>query len=188
MMSLHRRPRRLATAAFTIVEIAIAATVLVIGVLGLAASVTTGDRVLLSGRATQDAFDAARSVSAALGALTPEVAFATFNQATADDPAGAGTAPGSNFSVAGLQACADDADGIVGEVLFPTRNGSTLAEDVDDVRLGMPRDLDGDGVVTNGAPAGSPLVVPVLVRVRWRGQRGVQQVELHKLLFARGGA
>lgn len=187
MMSLHRRPRRHSSAAFTIVEVAIACTILIIGVLGLSASVTTGDRLLLSGRTTRDAFDSARSMCAAMAALEPAVAFATYNSNDADDPSGAGTAPGPNFTVAGLHVCADDKDGAVGEIVFPTLDGSTLREDVDDPRLGMPRDLDGDGVISNGPPAGTPIILPVLVRVRWRGANGVQELELERLLIAKVG-
>jgi hypothetical protein len=57
---------------------------------------------------------------------------------------------------------------------MPTRPGlpSQLREDVDEPKLGMPQDLDGNGVVDGNNHATDYKLLPVLVRVRWRACDG----------------
>ena len=43
-------------------------------------------------------------------------------------------------------------------------------------QLGMPRDLDGDGLATNTNVSGTALLIPVVVRARWSGSRGNQAI------------
>ena len=74
--------------------------------------------------------------------------FARFNEDPADDPGGAGTAPGANFDVLGLSPRETDLDNLCGQIRFPVRSGE-LREDLVDAKLGMPRDLDMDGAVTS---------------------------------------
>ena len=77
-----------------------------------------------------------------------------------------------------------DADGLAGQVIFPTRVGfpGALREDVVDAKLGMPRDLDGDGVIDTANHAGNYRLLPVIVRVRWRGATGNASAELRTML------
>lgn len=180
------RARACRRGGFTLVEVMVSSLVLVIGALGLLASVTAADRMVESSRQTRTAFDAARAVCEDMRSRSLSEVFAAYNATTVDDPSGA-TAPGVDFDVRGLSATLDDADGRVGEVHFPSADGLTLREDVVDRNLGMPRDLDGDGAVETGAMLAAPLVLPVTIRVRWRGPRGPQVVELHRVLFAMGG-
>jgi hypothetical protein len=84
-----------------------------------------------------------------------------------------------------LQAVAGDPDGFPGEIVFPiTLVGGVpqLREDVVNAKLGMPRDLNGDGVVDANNHAGNYQLLPVLVRVRWRGVGGNGLVELPTML------
>lgn len=171
---------------YTLVEIAVSAVILTVGVLGLVAAVTAADKLVAASRQTRAAFDAARSLCEDMQARPIAEAFAAYNATLADDPVAA-TAPGARFDVSGLAACKDDVDGRVGEILFPSPDGVVLREDTVDTALGMPRDLDGDGLVSNGPPAGDLLVLPVRVRVRWNGLRGPQFVEVHRVLLSMGG-
>ena len=45
------------------------------------------------------------------------------------------------------------------------------------VQLGMPRDLDGDGLVSSSDVSLHARLLPVIVRLRWLGARGVQQID-----------
>ena len=104
-------------------------------------------------------------------------AFRMFNANPADDPGGAGTAPGNSFAVTGLSPRTGDADGRAGEIQFPG-DGNTLRENVVDAGLGMSRDLSGDGVVDNADHSGDYVVLPVRVRVQWQGETGDRELEI----------
>jgi hypothetical protein len=95
---------------------------------------------------------------------------------------------GAGFEVAGLDPRDGDADGLCGRIEFPTLDvgaGPELREDVGDPGLGMPRDLDGDGVWPEAGPIADYVVLPVRVVVEWRGVSGDRQVRLETMLCAR---
>lgn len=119
------------------------------------------------------ALDAAYSVIETMQGETFDEVFARYNQVEGDDLPGS---PGSSFDVRGLTPQAGDADGRVGAVIFPG-DGIVLREDFEDRELGMPRDLNGDSVVDEDGHL-TYRVLPVRVRVDWRGAVGAQSVEL----------
>ena len=102
--------------------------------------------------------------------------YVRWNAVPDDDPAG-DPSPGNAFDVEGLEATADDGDGRVGEVVFPG-DGLELVESGSDLLLGMPRDLDFDGEITDEDHSSDYEILPVLVRVRWHGSKGPQEVQL----------
>lgn len=176
------------TAGFAVLEVMVAAAVLVIGVLGMLSSVVSGTRLVNANRETSLAHQAARAKCEEIQDVTFAQVFATFNTDKADDPGGAGTAPGANFSVAGLTPALNDADGFVGQIQFPTvPNGAgvALCEKVVDAGMGMPRDLNGDGLVSAGAMPGTYLLLPVRIRVSWRGSAGTRSLTFEDLMIAR---
>jgi len=133
------------------------------------------------GRATQ----AARQILESIQAQAFAEAFRYYNGTPDDDPGGIGTAPGKNFDVPGLSARANDPDGRVGEVIFPTPPGQpgVLRETTTDAKVGMPRDLNGDGLVNPLADyALTYTILPVRVRVQWTNAAGSGAVELRTLL------
>lgn len=107
--------------------------------------------------------------------------FTTYNADPADDPDGAGTAPGKHFAVEGLSPAADDLDGFVGEVFLPT-TAAPLLENVDDALLCMPRDLNGDMLIDGEDHTLDHIVLPVRIVVRWQGRGGPRSLELHTML------
>lgn len=115
--------------------------------------------------------------------------FATFDKNPADDPSGVGTAPGANFEAFGLEPLATDLDGRPGEISFPTVDFGGVAqlrEDVSDPALGMPRDLNGDGLPPDALDhAADYRVLPVRVRVQWRGATGPRSITIETLLTSR---
>lgn len=158
-------------------------TLLTVGI-GLFAS-TLGSVMGLgpSLRESSRAVESARSLIESLRAQEFDQLWALYNADPADDPFGAGTAPGAGFAVPGLSAVAGDADGLVGSVVFP-QVGGELREDSADADLGLPRDLDLDGVVDSADHAGDYRVLPVLVRVEWQGKGPARRIDLHTTLAA----
>lgn len=126
---------------------------------------------LLLSRANQErglALGAARSVLEEMKATAFDAIFSTYTAAPA-------------FDVPRLDPVAGDPDGRVGRISFPG-NGATLREDLADRELGMPRDLNGDGQRDALDHSLSYNVLPVRVRVEWRGARGDQAVEIVSIL------
>ena len=118
--------------------------------------------------------------------------FALYNDEPNDDPGVVGSAPGSGFVVDGLHPADDDPDGFVGEIVFPAElgpSGLELHEIVDDAELtalfGMPRDLDGSGAPDVNDHSGDYQLLPVAVRVRWKGATGVRELQILTLLADR---
>lgn len=171
------------------VEIMVSASILVIGVLSLVASVVASLHLVVVNREVALAHQAARGMCERMQDTNFAQIFATYDTDPADDPGGAGTAPGAGFAVVGLNAEKGDPDGLPGLIEFPTVStggtGVALSETFDDPGLGMPRDLSGDGLASAGALAGNYLILPVRVRVRWRGIGGNHSLQLTTLLIAR---
>lgn len=87
-----------------------------------------------------------------------------------------------DFDVPGLAARPDDPDGRVGRIVFPLDEGGGLFEDFELPRLGMPRDLTGDGELDDVDHSGDYRVLPVLVRLEWRGAAGDSVFEVLTIL------
>jgi hypothetical protein len=168
----------------TLIELAVGMAVLLTGVLGFGQTLVCIERSHARTRETGRAVEAARFVLERVQAEAFPEAFRRFNGDPSDDPGGVGTAPGANFRVEGLNAVPGDADGLPGEVIFPTRLGmpGILREDIDDVNLQMPRDLSGDGVIDGADHSTDYRILPLIVRVRWRGTSGNGVVELRTML------
>ena len=168
-------------AGYTLLELMIALVVVTIAVGAISTSMASTSSL---SRATEErgiALDAALSVMEAMRATDPQEVFVRYNQTTLDDPA-AGASPGRYFAVPGLTVRPGDPDGFVGEVIFPG-DGVQLLESGTDVELGMPRDLNGDGVTDPIIDlidhAGDYTILPARVRIEWEGQGGRQRVEMY---------
>jgi hypothetical protein len=130
---------------------------------------------------TEIARRAAENQIEALRNATFATVFATYDSDPSDDPNGAGTAAGNLFTVVGLTPRAGAPGGKCGRILFPSA-GPSLRENVADASLGMPRDLNADGVVDAGDHFADYRVLPVRVRVEWAGKSGPRALELTTLL------
>jgi len=169
----------------TLLEIAVGIAVLVTGILGFAQTMVVLQRGHERTREVGRASQAARQMLERIQAEAFAEAFRNFNGDPADDPAGPGTGSGKNFAVPGLSARLGDADGLPGEVIFPTPAGlpGSLMENVVDPLLGMPRDLNGDGAISTATAYNSTYtILPVRVRVQWVGPSGPGEVELRTMM------
>jgi len=168
--------RRQRQAGFTLLEGLIAFTTLSIAMMGILSTVVETNALRISTRESMVASQAAQSVLDEMTTADFAQLFALYNGDPADDPAGAGTAPGSGFAVPGLQAFQGDPDGLPGRIEFP---GGPLAlrEDAVDPGLGMPRDLDSDGVVDGDDHSGDYTLLPVRIRVEWMSEGREQSME-----------
>ena len=173
---------------FTLIELMLVITVLMVALLVLSQSMGTAMTLTDVNRETALASDGARDAIELLqGVERFQEVFALYNTDPADDPAGPGTAPGAAFSIAGLQPADDDPDGMVGEIRFPavvTATGLKLSEEIDDEALGMPRDLDGSGFIELGT-IDEYRLLPVALTLRWKGSTGIRSLEIQTLLADR---
>ena len=167
----------------TLLEVLVGFSVLLVGLVGFV-------KVIVSSmEASKGTHDAARAKEAARGMLETLAAqdfttvFKRYNDSTADDPGGV-VSPGADFTVSGLNVQISDADGFVGEVLFPTNSAapSELREDQTAVRFGTPRDLNGDGAIDNQNHANDYEILPVAVKISWRSATGNNTLELKTVL------
>lgn len=153
-------------------------------------------QMLIAGRATKRASaETWRASSAAADVLERmhnaefRDLFALYNADPFDDPGGPGTAPGPDFAVQDLLPVEGDPDGFVGEVLLPITNlGSVVApvlelrENLNLPALGLPRDLTGDQMIDDLDHAEDFTVLPVIVRLSWRGPYGPREYRVSTLL------
>lgn len=122
------------------------------------------------------AVEAATRVSELMRSVPFDEVYARFNADPTDDPV-TGSSPGAGFVARGLGLRAGDPDGMVGEILFPAIAGE-LREDVVDVQLGMPRDLNGDGAQDAFDHAADYDVLPVRIHLEWSGPSGDMEFDL----------
>src|SRR5882672_3401343 len=149
MHTRYSRPisPRLARRGLTLLEVAFSITLLVIGIAAISRLTIGLSRAASVARESELATQAAKAMLERIQGEAFLQAFRSFNALGTDDPSGANTAPGANFAVPGLRAVPGDADGLPGEVVFPTPAGGpgVLRENVNNAKLGMPHDLNGDG-------------------------------------------
>ena len=145
---------------------------LTVAVGGLAGAITWGLRLHRSNGETAHAEAAAREIAARLHDVPFEQIFTTWSAAP-------------NVEVPELNPRPDDPDGLVGRLIFPTVDVGgvpRLREDVVMPALGMPRDLDASGGVDLADHSLDYVILPVTVRLEWRGAAGDASLDLHLVL------
>lgn len=153
----------------TLLDVTIAATVLAIAITALMGLIFSSVRLGRVNRENVLAMQAARRAIEEMNTVDFANVFTTYR----DNP---------DFAVTGLAAQVGDPDGMAGQFQFPTV-GTALREDVADAGLGMPRDLDGDGLVDAANHADNYRILPVRVRISWRGVSGDRTIDLTTVLM-----
>lgn len=186
--SRQTRPQRRSRSAFTLVEVIVAVLIMVVAIAGISSSMLSSMALNRVNDETALAHEAARAELERLSGVPFDQIWATYNADPSDDGGLPLPVPGSGFAVAGLDPRTGDADGLCGRIEFPSMDvgaGQELREDVVDPQLGMPRDLDGDGVWPEASAIVDYAVLPVRVLVEWRGVSGDRQIRLETMLCAR---
>ena len=153
----------------SLLDVTIAATVLAVSITSLMTLIVHSIRLSRVNRETAIAAEAAQQMTEMIQSVGYENIFAAFSA-------------NPNFAVPGLDAQAGDVDGMVGTIEFPTVGGQ-LREDVNDAGMGMPRDLDGDGAIDGSNHANDYILLPVRMRLDWRGVSGDRTMEVTTLLL-----
>lgn len=188
----------------TVIEVLVVMTILAVSVSIFSGMVVTTARQRAINRETAVAAEAARVLIETMRNTPFREIYPRYNDDPADDPDGAGTAPGHRFAVLGLQALDAAPDGLVGEVFFPdaeveiTLGGGIsmigggggpvtvmdlqLREDIANAELGTPRDLNGDSIIDDVDHAGDYILLPMYVSLEWQGHIGRRELQVHAIL------
>ncbi len=180
----HGRPR----AGFALIEMVIAASILMIGALGFLQLFAAAADLNGTNREGAIARAAAQRALTRLAAFEPrEDLFALHNDDPSDDPAGEPLAGFllSGFEVDGLRPRSEDPDSRVGRVIFPIDpiTGALHPEFMSSDFAVAPA-LIGAGVSEEVADAYS-LLLPVVVRVEWQHKGRPIQHEIVTLISPR---
>ena len=164
-----RRQRR----GFTLIEIALAITVLVVALLAMSASTLRMHGLQRTNRERVLAQNAVRTIAEEVRALARQAAEGPNPWAqTVRLALSPGGSLGTGFAVKELSPVEGQAlVGTIELVLDETATDAELGVD-----LGMPRDLDGDGLPSSTNVGDAARVLPIVLRARWRGARGEHQV------------
>tara|TARA_R110002072_G_scaffold65778_19_gene162322 strand:+ start:3860 stop:4384 length:525 start_codon:yes stop_codon:yes gene_type:complete len=161
----------------TLLEVMVALVILTVSTYMLSSTIMAAVAHAEIKRERALAVEAAMNTLEAMRAHPFSDLHALYNDDPADDPGGAGTAPGSGFVAVGLDPITDDADGLVGRILLPSM-GATMFEHLEVADLGMPRDLDGDLQIDRDDHAQDYMILPVKVFIEWEGGSGRRVFEM----------
>jgi Tfp pilus assembly protein PilV len=160
-------------AGFTIIEVVITTAILVVGM------VSIGLTLVASGTLRSAVEDRSRA-QASLHSAVQQIQ--AVSSVSLDDPAGwsqsmvnrfsAGGALGNTFPVAGLtNANGQPAVATVQVVANETLTDLELGTDI-----GMPRDLNGDGLAGSNDVSADAQLLPIVVTIQWSGKAGHRQL------------
>lgn len=168
----------------SLVETVMVLTVLLLALSGFLRAMLGATHLNRSNETTAIAMEALRTELERISGEPFAELFVRYNDNPADDPA-LGTSPGKDFAIAGLDPTPDDPDGLPGEILFPLGAGAgTLSETTGDFP-GLPRDLNLDGDAADADVTADHVLLPIVVRARWRDSAGMHTVEFRSLLVER---
>jgi hypothetical protein len=162
----------------TLMEMMVVLTILTVALSVFSRTLVSSSRLDPINRETVIAAEGARSMMEEIRNNRFADIFALYNADPADDPGGAGTAPGIRFTVANLEPLVGEV--FVGTILLPEIGGE-LREDFANGLLGMPRDLNGDGEVDTEDHAEDAVAIPIGVRLDWNGAVGPRSLEMYTL-------
>ncbi len=169
-----RRPvQHSSSSGFSLLETVIGMSVMIIGLLAMTSTSVVVHSLDESDKARRLATTAQQAVIDQLNVRAAALVGDEAGWATAlTDSYGDGGTPGSTFAVQGL----DPWEGMaqIGSVRVVT--DETITDDELGGPMGMPRDLDGDGLVSNEDVTASATLLPVVLRIRWTGESGDREL------------
>jgi hypothetical protein len=150
-----------------------------ITILGILTAHVTAAQLNRTNHETAIASETVRSRMEQVSAADVAQVITLYDTNAANDPGGSGTAPGATFTVASLSA---NSSGQAGSVEMPIASGQ-LREDTNNPNLGMPKDLNGDGTIDSLDHSADWKILPICVRLRWKGVNGDRDLRLATVLY-----
>ncbi len=174
--------RRGRMAGFSLIEVLLAMFVFCLGGLSVAGAMGYSLKLDTVNRETALATQEIHRVLEEIRGLSFEEILASYDTDPADDPLGYGTAPGGAFEIDGLTA----PDGLRGgarvQVFLPLDASGKVTENLVIPALGTLGDLNADGKITGQDVTTDLKILPVAIRIDWRGPNGDRTVWLHTVL------
>lgn len=161
------------SAGFTLVEIGLAMTILLVALMAMGASTLRMSSLRRQNRERAVAQNAIRTISEQIHATADRVRRESGDWAS-DFGAelAAGGSLGPTFDIQSLTPQnGQPSVGTITVVFDETATDAALG-----FELGMPRDLDGDGAVDNTDVSNTARILPVIVRAQWTGVSGDVQI------------
>ena len=165
-------PRR---GGFTLVEISLAMTVLLVALMAMSASTIRTHALRRQNHERAMAQNAIRQISEEIHALADELQAPGAGSWSSDFIAGLspGGSLGNTFAIGELNAQVGAASvGTITVVL-----NEAISDDELGVEFGMPRDLDSDGQADNADVTGTALILPIIITARWHGVSGDVEIK-----------
>ena len=185
---------------FGLLEVALALVVIAVATLGSVSWTLSGMSLEADNREMADAHDAMRQLFEELNALPIEQVFARCNDDPTDDPGGEGTSRGGVFTIEAersehfldatyvvpLSVSYQRSAPLHVEIQFPVNADGKLVESMQTPAWGdQVWDLDGDGQISDVPLTGGYKLLPVHVRLEWKGSGGTRAIEHVRLLGVR---
>ncbi len=161
---------------FSLVELMVVFAIMTIALSMLSRTLTSASKLDPVSRERTLAAEAARNTVETMRGFDFATLYAHFNADPADDPGGAGTSRGKFFDVDGLTRAGER--NRVGEIVFCDADGQ-IREDSPLPEFGLPRDLNGDGIVDRSDHTADCIIMPFKILVRWDGRSGPRKLELY---------
>jgi len=170
-VAISARRGRAGTRAFTLIEVAIATSILMIGMVSVLSATSQMHSLRKSNRERTLAQNAVRSFAERMHAAA---------RGFSDDPASwaqdllalYGPGAADTFQVQGLAPV--EGEVAVGRIVIGTDETDTDREIGAD--LGLPRDLNGDGDAEDADVSAGARLLPVVLTLRWTGENGAHQL------------
>lgn len=166
-------------AGFSLVELMVVFTIMTIALSMFSQTLTSASRLDPLSKEKSAAANSAQNIIETMRGYDFATTFANFNLDGTDDPGGAGTSPGKFFDVDGLDPIAPEQR--VGEIIFCDFEGE-IREDSEMSEFGLPRDLNGDGIVDRNVHTEDCILLPFKVVVQWNSRFGARKFELYGVL------
>ncbi len=170
---------------FSLLEVLLSLSILTISAVGLAGFIDSASQARRSAQSNRVARDQLGIGHERLSGLPFEEVFARYNGTTADDP-GSGNSPGSEIAIStnsfGWTSGAGAPPVLIAEFPATSAAPGVLREDLILPKLGMPRDLNLDGVIDSADHSADYQALPVLLTVRWFERGEMRQLERLYLL------
>jgi type II secretory pathway pseudopilin PulG len=169
---------------FTLIDVCVGLLVLAIAVGALVGTMFTALRLDRVNESRAAANQALRALLEDIKAMEFSGIYAAYNTSTADDPD-----PQHDYKtyldLEGDLPAGSCGAAPVAKIYFPEDENGLLREDLVDERMGLPRDLDGDGAIDGDDHSADYKILPVVVQLDWEDPSGPQSIQVATVIRRR---